>query len=354
MAKKKASEILEDAITEAAVEHIIDANLSTGSSMLDLGISGSIGRAFGPGHYTLFVGDSGSGKTFLLLTCFAEAASMPEYDDYKLLYVCSENGAQMDFHRFFGKKAASRIEIVRPETLERMYDMFDKLAEEKTKYIAVVDSTDGMATESELKGIKENAKLREQGKDTKGSYGDGKAKIHSSRLKTVIHHLEKNGCILAIISQTRDNIDAGMFEEQKTRSGGHALKFYAHSEVWLTCGGAITKEVRGKKRILGRYANCKVKKNRVNGRERTVRVPILPSVGIDDTGSMLDWLIEESFLKSSGGRYSNPWYDKTYTKEELIRKLETDDRIGDLKAYTQQCWDEIEEACNVERKSRYE
>lgn len=353
MAKKKPLEQLEDAV-EAITTHRIPANLSTGSTLLDLAVSGEVGKAFGPGHYTLYVGDSGSGKTFLLLTMFAEAARLPFYDDYRFLYVSSENGNQFDMERFFGRKVATRMETVQPENLEKMYDFFDKLNADGVKFIAVVDSTDGMPTEAELKHIAENAKLREKDKDTKGSYGDGKAKVHSGRLKHVVHGIEKTGSILAIISQTRDNIDAGMFDEAKTRSGGHALKFYAHSEIWLTVGGAIKKEANGKDRVIGHYANCDVKKNRVNGKRRRVRVALLPEFGIDDMGTMFDWLKEEKFLTVSGGRINSPWYEKGYYQEELIAKLEADEREDEVRAYVQECWNKIESELTLERKKRYE
>lgn len=356
MAKKKPIEQLEEAVdsAESSLNNRIEANLSTGSSMLDLAISGKVGIAFGPGHYTLYVGDSGSGKTFLLLTMFAEAAANPFYDDYKLIYVCSENGAQMDFERFFGSKVANRVEIERPDTLEAMYDLLDGLAEKDQKYIVIVDSADGLKTEASKALNKENRKKREAGKETGKSFGMGHARLHSDRLSNVIHDLGRLGCILAIIAQTRDNVNAGLFEDDKTRSGGHALKFYAHSEVWLSCGAAIKRTANGKEREIGRVANCKVKKNRVNGKARAVKVNILPEFGIDDSGSMLDWLIEEKFLTASGGRYSSPWYEKTYSKEELIRKLEDDDRIPELKAFVQEKWDGIETELKVERKPRYQ
>ncbi len=59
MAKRKPLEQLEDAV-EAITTHRIPANLSTGSTLLDLAVSGEVGKAFGPGHYTLYVGDSGA------------------------------------------------------------------------------------------------------------------------------------------------------------------------------------------------------------------------------------------------------------------------------------------------------
>ena len=48
--------------------------LSTGCTLLNLACAGSRRGGFTVGHFTYLVGDSTSGKTFLALTCLAEAA----------------------------------------------------------------------------------------------------------------------------------------------------------------------------------------------------------------------------------------------------------------------------------------
>ena len=52
--------------------------LSTGSTLLNLALTGKPNCGFVKGKYHFIVGDSISGKTFLSLTCLAEAATMPE------------------------------------------------------------------------------------------------------------------------------------------------------------------------------------------------------------------------------------------------------------------------------------
>src|SRR4051812_12715337 len=83
--------------------------VSTGSTRLNLAISGKSYGGFQKGTYNLFVGDSSSGKTFITLTTLAEAANNPAFDDYQLIYDPAEGGAKMDFGHFFGQKLAERI-----------------------------------------------------------------------------------------------------------------------------------------------------------------------------------------------------------------------------------------------------
>jgi hypothetical protein len=82
--------------------------LSTGSTLLNLACSGKVSGGFIKGHYYHFVGDSSSGKTFLCLTCLAEAAINPHFDDYQLIHDDAENGSLFDFGKFFGPKMAGR------------------------------------------------------------------------------------------------------------------------------------------------------------------------------------------------------------------------------------------------------
>jgi len=358
MARKKQSEEIMDTLQQATEDlnpaPSIAPNLSTGCGLLNLSISGRADVGVAPGTYVLFVGDSGSGKTFLLLTTLAEAARNPAYEDYELIFISSENGACMDFTRFFGSKAARRIKVVSPLYMEDAYDYLDSLADSGTKYIAIMDSADGFSTRKERESVEENAKRRAEDKETKGDYGDGKAKIHSSRLRFVVNHLAESGSILFIISQLRDNIDAGLYGPKDTRSGGRALKFYSHVEVWLKNAGEIKKKVNDKERVIGTKARCNVRKNRVNGKARMVEISVLPEYGIDDLGSAIDWLLEEKFLPNGGGRIKSPWYEATYYRDELLRKLDDDNKHTEVMDFLQEKWLEIEEKLHPGRKPRYQ
>ena len=341
-------------------------NLSTGSTLLNLAISGNARIGFSEGQYVLFVGDTSSGKTWLSLTCFAEAAINEVFKDYRLIYDNAENGALMDMGFFFGDKAAKRIEAPRYDddepvfsrTIEDFYYNVDDALEEETPFVYILDSVDALTSEPEEKkfGEHKEASRSPKKKKPKGDYGDGKAKISSRNLRKVVGELEQSRSILIILNQTRDNIDAGLFESKKTRSGGWALEFYAHVVMWSSVGGHLKRSYKGKDRELGINSRIRVKKNRVTGRQRIVTVPIYHSFGIDDVGSCVDYLVEEKvWKKNSNGVITATKIGPTVEtkRDKLIKIIEERELQDDIQDLVQQTWDDIEEACRVERKSRY-
>lgn len=339
--------------------------LSTGSTLLNLAISGNEHYGFFKGGYFLFVGDSSSGKTFLTLTCLAEAALQPRFNSYRLIHDDVENGAIMDKNYFFGSKAAKRIEAPATyedgapafsENVEDFYYNLDDLLTEAENggapFIYILDSENGLGSKSEDSKFDEQKKAALKGTETAGSYGDGKAKIHSQNLRKITQRLRNTGSILIIISQTRDNIGFGF--EKKTRSGGKALKFYAHLELWASVKGKIPRTVRGKTRTVGMNALVKSKKNRVAGKNHEVLVPMYYTVGIDDIGSCIDYLISEKHWAKVKQTVKAKDFDFEGSREKLIQHIEENDLETDLRSLVGDIWKEIEESCVVHRKRRYQ
>jgi recA bacterial DNA recombination protein len=365
MARKKKTEdnTLEalEAATDAAEAHDKRPKkyLSLGCPLLNLAVSGDWRKGLIAGTYTFYVGDSQSGKTLATLSQLAEAANDPAFDDYELWHVNAEVGAFFDFEKFFGKKAAARIQTLEaPEgkvlLLEAVYDWIEKKLDAGAKLVVIVDSMDALSTEQLEAYVKACAKAREDGKDPPGSFGDGKAKINSLYLKRIISKIDASQSIVTSISQVRDNVGGGPYEVKRIRSGGHAMKFGGSLEIWTTPGQKITKDVNGSKRIVGMLPNFTVKKNRVNGRERTVTIPILPDVGMDAVGAAVDYLIAEKAWTNTNGRINcAPFYEEKYTREVLIRKIEDDNKEVELYDTMQACWDDIETKLTVTRKPRW-
>jgi RecA/RadA recombinase len=251
--------------------------LSSGSTLINMGATGTPHGCFAKGKYHFLVGDSASGKTWLSLTCLAEAAKNPEFDDYRFIYDNAEDGALMDMERFFGKAMVDRVEPpaldedgepVYSATIEDLYDHMDDAIKDGRPFIYIVDSMDALSSEDEAAKFDQQKTARAKGTQAAGSYGDGKAKKNSANLRRVVSSISKTKSILVIINQTRDNIGFGF--EKKTRSGGHALRFYATLEMWSSKKKTLTRTVKGQKREIGILAVVQVKKNRFTGRLRTV------------------------------------------------------------------------------------
>jgi recombination protein RecA len=350
-------------------EPVAENYLSTGSTLLNLALSGRADGGIPAGKYAYFVGDSSSGKTFLALTALAEAQLSEHFKGHRIIFDNAEDGALMDFNRYFGPTVASKLEPARVDkdgdpqpssTIEEFYfnldDALDK-AEKGKPFIYVLDSMDSLSSDYEGKKFDEAKTASRKGKDAKGSYGDGKAKTNSTYLRRAVARIRDTGSVLIIISQTRDNIDAGMFEPSKTRSGGHALKFYAAVEIWSSVAGKLKKTVHGKDRQIGIVAKLSVKKNRITGKEWSVAVPLYWSTGIDDVGSCVDYLVDEKQWKKDGSGQidgSGDFKGCVGYREQVIKYVEDSELEDDLRELTADVWKMVEVACTVERKQRYE
>jgi RecA/RadA recombinase len=338
--------------------------LSTGSVLLNLACTGKPYRGFAKGKYYFIVGDSSSGKTFLTLTCLAEAGINPNFKDYRFIYDNGEDGALMNIEKFFGKAVEKRMEApayhkgeeVYSRNIEDFYYNVDDAVQDGRPFIYIQDSMDVLSSADEGKKFDEQKKASRKGKKTAGSYGDGKAKKNSAGLRRLLTPMKKSGSILLILCQTRDNIGFGAQFNPKTRSGGNALKFYATLEIWASVRKKIMKQVKGKKRQIGMVSLLKVKKNRFTGKDRQVEVPIYHSFGFDNTGSLVEYLIDEGHWKGKGKdekKIKAPEFKFEGTKEKLIKYIEDNDMERDLISIAADVWDEIETACKINRKRRY-
>ena len=341
------------------VEPPVGSRLSTGCSLLNLACSGNAEWAIHGGQYVFFVGDSGSGKTMLVLQLFAEAARNAFYDKHKLIYDNPENGALMDLEKFFGKRAASRIQGPprgTSTTIEQLYYNLDDAVEEPVIYI--LDSMDALGAKAAEAKFQKQKNAR-PGTKVAGSMGMDKAKANSERLRPIVQKLVHTNSVLVIISQTRDKTDAIGFQSKKTRAGGHALEFYAHLEIWTNTLTNIMEKVGEKKLQTGIICQAKVKKNRVNGFKRVVEIPIYPSVGIDEVGSMVEYLVAFGAWKENKGKVTTSIRDDNgevlvLTRDEIISYVEENGIEAKLRELTQRCWDNVEERIRVDRKPRYE
>lgn len=336
--------------------------LSTGSTLLNLACSGKHFGGFVKGKYFFLVGDSISGKTFLSLTCLAEAAINPSFANYRFIYDNGEDGALMDLAKFFGKAVAERLEPpamkdgmpVYSTTIEEFYYHLDDAVKGSRPVIYIQDSMDVLSSDSEEDKFQKVRAASRKGTPTTGSYGDGKAKKNSAGLRRIIGPLRESGSILIVLCQTRDSITS-MFPT-KTRSGGHALRFYATLELWSSVKAPIVRTVRGKKRNIGNECVIRCKKNRLTGKDRTVTLPIYYSFGFDDVGGCVRYLCDEGGWdkNTKTGMIDATDFGIKGGEEKIVAYIESNDLEPELKLLVIQTWNEIEKACTVKRKIKYE
>lgn len=339
-------------------------SLSTGCTLLNLALTNDPYGGFLPGRYYYLVGDSTSGKTFFSMTCFAEAARHPAFKHYRRIYDNVEDGMLMNTKKLFGAEVSNLIEApgvdengfeVHSSTIEEFYYHLDDAFKDGRPFIYVLDSMDGLDAKDDQEKFEEQKKAHRKGNKVSGSYGMAKAKKNSTTIRRAMIGLRETKSILIIISQTRDNTNAMAFGSKKTRSGGKALRFYATAEIWTSLGGAIKKQVRGKSRKIGTKILLEVKKNRTTGDLHKIQTAIYPSYGIDDTGSMIDYLLDEGWWKKGGQSIRSKELQVALTKGKLVTWIEEKgSRVKKLKEVTGKCWNEIKKACALDRRGRYD
>jgi RecA/RadA recombinase len=326
--------------------------LRTGSTLLDLALTGRVQGGLAMGRYFWFVGDSSSGKTFFTLTCLAEAARTKRFDNYRFIYNNVEDGALMDWTKFFGSRVAERVELVESVKATDFYHHAFK-AFDGGPCIYILDSMDG------LQGDKEEAKLKEKmnakaGTKVKGDYGDGKAKQNSQYIRQLLAKARDSRSILIVVSQTRDNFDE--YGPDKVVSGGHALKYYATAQMWSSRSGIIKRTYRDNDVQTGIRVRMQIKKNRLSGKEWEAEIPIYHTYGIDNIGSCVEYLTDwKHWAKADkGATITAPELDFEGPQAKLIKKIEEDGLERDLQAIVGDVWAAVEEACALKRKPRYE
>jgi len=332
--------------------------LSTGSTLLNLAITGNPNRGYLMGHYYLLTGTSKSGKTWLALSALAEAANNPNFDNHRIIYDDVEHGALMDKGHFFGKKLTRRIEPPKKGSSYYMEDFYfnvqDAIDDDKP-FIYILDSMDSLTSNQEVNKFHKRKQAKERNKEITGTMTDGKAKLNSQNIRVLLTPLFNKKSILITIHQTRQRMGIGAMYQPDTRSGGNAPGFYVGIEIWSKVVGQVAKTVRGKQRQIGTFCELRTRKNRLQGNDSKVVVPILRKSGLDDIGSCVDFLCDEKqWTKNKSGIIDAVDLKIKGNREKIIRFIEKNDLERDIQEYVSDVWDEIEEACSLKRKPRYE
>jgi RecA/RadA recombinase len=355
--------------------------LSTGCTLLDLAFSGRVGCGVPKGNYLYFVGDSGAGKTWFTFNLFAEAARNKNFKDHRFVFDNAENGALMDVGRFFGQGVVDRLEppnwtrtgkgkkesaLPRNSSTVQEFYMHLDLNCAKGPCIYVLDSMDALNDDSDDDKFQQEVTKFVTGKGKPpGSMGMAKAKTNSKNINRVVQSLRPYGSILVVISQTRDKV-GGMYPGQKTRAGGHSLKFFAHLEAWMSVRGPIKRRYLRKDREVGSTIKIDVTKNRVSGWEGKFEIAFLKGFGVDDLGSMVNYLVEERHWDTEGRSSSSdreddadgktikaPEFDFEGTKDDLIQKIQDQGDETDLQFLVARVWNDIIAKAAPPRKPRY-
>lgn len=321
--------------------------IPSGSTLLNLACSDDYQGAYSIGKVINIIGDSSSGKSFLALSCLAECSMIKPFDEYDLYYDDAEDALEFDIKKLFGEKLSNRLILSsNSDTIEDFYGNIIKVIKKDKPFIYILDSLDSVSSVDEQK----RAEVYGSGKIPDGSYKMDKPKLVSEILRVITRDIKQKEALVAIVSQTRDNIGFGAMFKPKVRSGGTALKFYCCHEMWL----AIRSPMKEKNREIGVVTQAKVTKNKLTGKKnRTVNFPINYFYGIDDITSCVNFLVEEKYWEKNKSKIIAKEFDIEATEKKLVAEIEEKNLENDLRLIVADVWKNIENEIQPDRKSKY-
>jgi recombination protein RecA len=266
--------------------------VSTGSTLLDLAISGGRRRGGGiPGGILVEIfGPPSAGKTVLL----CEVAGNVHDKGGQIKFYDPEGRLDTQFAKLFGLTITDK-EYSQPNT---PLDIFTPIRKWNPTPSGVIHGvfTDSIASlESDLEMA-----------DKKDEYSRV-AKLLSQELRKTCRTISSKNFIIVCSNQLRQNVGASQFEPKYTSPGGEAVKFYSSLRLRMYNPKEITKEVVLKNRVvnakgevqtktkeieeaIGAYTLVKVVKNSTWKPWRTAPVYIVFDYGIDDIRANVTYL----------------------------------------------------------------
>jgi recombination protein RecA len=314
----------------------------SGSTMINLAGSGR-GKdgGWGKGRIGNIVGDGSSGKTILAL----ETCAIAKRKDTKTIirYDNAEEVMDFDVKKMFS--LSDSIFLPKPSTTVEEFggNFIGAIKDAKGKpLIYVLDSLDSTGSEAERKSFLDAA---EKGVVQDGSYHLERQRYMNQFFREYIVNNMKENVLLLIISQIRSKIGV-KFGKKTYRTGGKALDFYTHQVVWIREKEKLDRTIKGHKRVYGIRVHAKFERNKVAKPFREAEFTVLYDYGIDDIGSMIDWMY--------GPRATElVWDEEEFTRATLIAKIEDEGLEGELAQRVERRWWEVEESFKPDRKEKY-
>jgi protein RecA len=294
--------------------------ISTGSTLLDLAISGGRVRGGGlPGGILVEIfGPSGSGKTVLL----SEIAGAIQRQGGEIMFHDPEARLNKQFAKLFDldtdTMAYSNPDTV-PEVFQAVRDW--QVKDDSIINGVMADSLAALSTDMEMEA-KEGDKM-----------GMRRAKEFSEELRKTCRILTKNNYLMVCSNQVRENLDAGPYGQKFKSPGGEAIGFYSSLRLRTLSPEKIKEKrtIAGKEvfRVSGVKIQVEVFKSSIWKPYRTAPIIILFDYGIDDIRANLQFLKEYSHNTTytiAGRSLSNKMDDavKMIEEEHLEEALRQD------------------------------
>lgn len=314
--------------------------ISTGSTLLDLAISGNRIRGGGlPGGILVEIfGPSSSGKTVLL----SEIAGGVQRQGGEVMFHDPEARLNKQFAKIFDLETDS-IAYSTPDTVTEVFKSIRNWEPETKKKINGIftDSLAALSTDMEMD--------KEEG----DKMGMRRAKEFSEELRKTCRIITKNNLLMVCSNQVRVNADAGPYAQKYVTPGGEAVGFYSSLRLRAMRPEKIKQKIKvaGKEltKVIGVETEFEVFKSSIDKPYRIAPVVILFDYGIDDIRSNLQYI--KNHTKNT--QYCIGEKTLSNSMEESIKIIEENPAlIKELKNEVIDLWESIEAKFDSNRKPK--
>ena len=313
--------------------------ISTGSTLLDLAISGGRVRGGGlpAGILVEIFGPSGSGKTVML----SEIAGTVQRAGGDVLFHDPEARLNKQFASIFDLKF-EKLEYSTPNTVPEVFKGVREWKPQQDSTINGIfaDSLAALSTDMEME------------KDVGDKMGMRRAKEFSEELRKTCRVLASKSYLMVCSNQVRQNLDAGPYGQKYKSPGGESFAFYASLRLRTLKPEKIKREkkVSGKKvsRVIGVRIQVEVFKSSIWKPHRTAPITIDFDYGIDDIRENLQFI--KDFTKNTTYSVADESLDRSMDKAiKIVEKRKLEDTLKDQVI---DLWEEIEIEFDSNRKKK--
>ena len=340
--KKRETEEIIDAVNKPVdtpyltKEVSVDQVVSTGSSLLDLAISGKRRRGGGiPGGIIVeLYGPSGGGKSALA----AEICAASQKKGGDVRFCDPEARLDQEYSQIYGVSLGNSFEYYRPNTVSEMFNDYLWNWEPKNENVINVfvgDSVAALSTDVEM--------------DEEDKMGMRRAKEFSAGLRKTARLIANKNWLVVFTNQVRQSPTG------EVTPGGMGLPFYSSLRIRVGPPFANSKikksaTVAGSKleKVIGINSVCKITKSSVDEPYREAMISIIFNYGLDTIRSELQ------YYKDMTGESSYNCFDgKTCASmQSAIAHIEENNLEEQLRERTIDLWENIESKFEVSRKTK--
>ena len=292
-----------------------DTWISTGSYGLNFLISGDFYRGIPMGKVTVFAGESGAGKSYIVSGNIAKAA---QDQGIFVVMIDTENALDEKWLKNLGvdtsdekmlRISASMVDevakIVHDFVTEYKTNYLDLPREQRPKILFIVDSIGMLLTPTEINQF--------QAGDMKGDMGR-KAKQLKAFVSNCVNMFGDLNIGMAVTNHTYASQD--MFDPDDKISGGSGFMF-ASSIIVAMKKYKLKEDEAGNKvtEVKGIRSTCKVVKTRYSKPFETIKLDIPWETGMNPVSGLFDLFEKSGALTKVGNRYK---YVSKKTGEEML------------------------------------